>query len=144
MSTEDEAKWAALTAKPVDEIITAYHTVKAVLDAESKKWDEREAFLKSKLKRMESALIAKAHAEGTTGFKTPMGTAYIRNSLKANIADFETFADWVLANKAIHFMQKRVSIDSIKSYMEENEGRIPPGISTFTEEGMTITKPRSK
>jgi hypothetical protein len=144
MSEEDEARWAALTAKPVDEIITAYHIVKTALEAEAKVWDEREAFLKSKLKRMESALIAKAHAEGTTGFKTPMGTAYIRNSLKANIADFGVFSEWVLANRAIHFMQKRVSIDSVKSYMEEHDGRIPPGISTFTEEGMTITKPRAK
>lgn len=57
-----------------------------------------------------------------------LGTAYQQRVLSVKCADRGAFHAFVFKHHAGEYLTAHVSKDAVNTYMEENEGRLPPGI----------------
>jgi hypothetical protein len=59
-----------------------------------------------------------------------IGTAYKSDVLSVTCADKGAFHSWVFKHHASEFLTKHVAKEAVKTHMEANEGKPPPGLST--------------
>lgn len=127
----------------VDQVITAYlqfrnekSTIRA--DAETKT-----AAIDAKLEKLEAWLKTKADADGVTSFRTPHGTAFMTTVDYANVADWDAIIAYIKANEAYDMLEKRVSKNAVRGYINANKA-VPPGVTYGTKLEVNVRKPGTK
>jgi len=104
-----------------------------------------ESQFKQVMEHLENLMLADADANKVTGFTIAnVGTSYTSTVDKFSIANDATFFDFMLQEKDIGFLERRVSSTYIKEYMENHEGMLPPGINKFSERTMRVRKAGAK
>lgn len=99
--------------------------LKAKLDAEHK---ERTAPIAAAMDKAESALLAMFDQLGMDSAGCPAGTAYRTTKTSATVADMDAFLEFVKANEAWHFLERRVAKTQVDEYVAANQD-LPPGIN---------------
>lgn len=130
-------------ALTVDDVISGYMKLrrqKEAIDAETK---ERLKSIKEKMAKLESWLKAKADADGVTSFKTESGTAYVSTTDFASVADWDAVLDFIRENDAYEMLEKRVSKNAVRGFIEANSA-VPPGINYGTKLEINVRKPAPK
>ena len=56
------------------------------------------------------------------------------------IEDYDKFAQFVLRNKLLHLMQRRISPAALREWNENNPRKKVPGIGVFTKRRLHVTK----
>lgn len=88
--------------------------------------------------KIEAELMRRLHERGATSTKTGAGTAYMTETMKITIADGKAFGDFVIAEGNTEFFHARAKVETVKQYMKDNGDRLPPGLSSFRELGITV------
>lgn len=118
---------------PIDRLVKVYVKMRDAKSEMTKRHDAEVAVLDEAMDKISVEFKRRALEQGTDGFKTDFGTVYLQTSLKSSCADWQIFYDWMQKENALDFLEKRISNGQIKTYMEEHEGALPPGISVFKE-----------
>jgi hypothetical protein len=106
----------------------------AELSAEEKR-------IKEERDTLRAAMLQKMQADGlTTATIKGVGTAYIYKAMFSNIADDSTFFSWVKEHDAFDALERRVKSTFVKTYMDEHNDAIPPGLNVFTELEVRVRK----
>jgi hypothetical protein len=100
--------------------------IKKAFEAEYNKLDEKLAMIATELK-------ARAQAEGVDGFKAESGTVYLSETMKVSGSDWNAFSEFLKTHDPLEFMEKRISATAVKTFMKDNDGQLPPGVSIFKE-----------
>jgi hypothetical protein len=125
----------------IDRLVATYIKIRDARAAASSEHKKRDAELKEQLDLINNALLAKAHEDGVTGFTVKgVGTTYIDVDLQCSGSDWGVFYDWMKENDALDMLERRIKSTAIKTYMENHDGAIPPGVSTFAQQIMKIRK----
>lgn len=133
-----------MTDVSVDRLVATYIKIRDARAAASSVYKKQDAEFKEKMDLINNALLAKAHDDGVTGFKVKgVGTTYIDIELHCSGSDWGVFYSWMKENDALDMLERRIKSTEIKKYMEEHEGAIPPGVSTFSQQIMKVRKPTS-
>lgn len=102
--------------------------------AEEKKIKEERSQIKhAMLQLMNESNLQTATIKG-------LGTAYIYKSVFASVADDTAFFGWVKEHDAFEALERRVSRSFVQTYMDEHEGKIPPGINVMSEFEVRVRK----
>lgn len=134
MSTDDKLKWDKLAA-----------TYVKIRDARSKlkrDFEASDATLKEQQNKIGAVLLKILIDNEVSSIKTKGGTFYRKLDIKPSVADWSALYGFIKENDAFEALERRVKKDFIKSYMEDNEGALPPGVSIVQE--YTVTVNRSK
>lgn len=143
--------------EPTDgELVTAYIELDDKYKTVKKNYDIREAQYKDRLKAVQAELLRRQTAQGTTQIKVAgVGLAYQSTKMVASCADWDVFFNWSVTQiqKALTegtdptavfaFFQKRLTIDTVKHFMENNEGGVPPAVNTMTEYTVTVRRDKN-
>jgi hypothetical protein len=105
-----------------------------------KDFELADAALSEQQKTIRVAMLEKMQANGAKSIGTTHGTVYLDEQLKASAEDWMIVHDFIRENNAFDLLEKRISRNAVKQYMEENEGRLPPGISIFKEVDVKIRR----
>lgn len=113
----------------------------------TKLYDAEQAQFKAIMGTCENLMLATADAQGTTGFKTDLGTTYTAESQRASVADhaaFHAFLDALPPEADRYgFFETRLSQTRIAEYTETT-GSPPPGLNIFRERNMRVRKVSEK
>jgi hypothetical protein len=127
----------------VDEVISAYMTLrsrKESIEAEAK---EKVASVKEKMAKLEAWIKTQADAQGVTSFKTKHGTAFLTTVDYASVADWDSLLGFIKEREAYDLLEKRVSKISVRSYID-GEKIVPPGVNYGTKLEVNIRKPSTR
>lgn len=129
-----------------DKLIDVYVKIRDKRSEIKKEFEEQDGKLKEQLSVIENELLRRIQAEGGTQFKSDHGLAYISESLKASFADKATFSNYCEEHDIdpLDLMESRVSTRALQEYMDEHEGKVPPGINTFRELNVRVRRPTAK
>jgi len=69
-----------------------------------------------------------ADAQGVTSFATPHGTAFKTTKDWIKVSNWDVVLDFIIDGDLKHLLPQSVKKAAVKEYMEENEGKLPPGL----------------
>jgi len=103
------------------------------------KLNEEIKFFNSRIKEIETELMAMMEEEELELFRTESGTFSLKTSMYAGIENMSDFINWIQKTENIGFIQKRASNKAIEEYFNET-GILPPGISTYLKTTISTRK----
>ena len=121
-----------------DRIVKAIVKMREAIASETKESEARVKVIKTQKEQLETELLRRLLARGATQTKTAFGTAFVDESMKAQIADEEVFRAFVRDSGDLDFYQKRLKVEHLREYMREHGDSLPPGVSIFKEKGITV------
>lgn len=124
---------------PIDKLIRAYRKIRDARADLKAQYEEADAKLVAQQEVIKAELIKLMTTTGVTKLATPDGIAFMQEKLKASIADWSDFSEWVITNQALDMLEKRVRSKAVEEYIETH-GTTPPGINVYREFDVVIRK----
>lgn len=127
----------------IDQVISKYMQLrdeKQAIVAEAKAATDA---LDTKMTKLEQYIKVRAQQDGVTSFKTSHGTAFLTTVDFANVADWDAVLGFIKDNDAYDMLQRRVSKDAVRGYIDANK-EVPPGINYGTKLEVNVRKPANK
>lgn len=123
-----------------DKMVRTFQKIKAKREQLKREFAAADEELKSKQALLQSMLLKFLTDSNLSSARTSTGTIYKQTKILPRAADWDVFYTWVRENDAFDFLEKRITRDAVKRYMEENDGLPPPGVSIFSEIEVGIRK----
>lgn len=120
--------------------VKAYTNLRDARSSLRKDFDAADAVLKENQTKIEAVMLDFLNSNGMSSVRTDAGTFYKQGDIKPACQDWSSFYDWIKEHDAFDALEKRVTKTFIKSYMDENEGSLPPGISVYREFAVRIRR----
>lgn len=114
-----------------DALIAENFKIEDLIKAVQAKFNEWAAPHKTRLTEIEVEISRRLLERNANNTKTDSGTAYFSDLLNAKVESVETLFDYV----ADHWetvggeVKINVPVDTVRTYMESNDGKPPPGMS---------------
>lgn len=86
----------------------------------------------------EVVLMETMKTEGVDKSTGKLATASISDVASANVVDWDLFGAYVLKNKYIHLLQRRISLPAVRELFE-TKGKVP-GVEPFTQRKLNLRK----
>jgi hypothetical protein len=101
------------------------------------KLDDQKAEIKLAMKDQMRSL-------GITSVKTAGGNISLSTKTRYYTEDWDSFKTFMIENDAIDLVEKRIAQTNMALFLEENPGKVPAGLSSVSENTVTVTKPTTK
>lgn len=121
-----------------------YAKVEKDIKAREAAFDDEMKERRELLKRIKSIGIRKLDKEGVKSMKTGAGSIQVVTKPTYGFLCKETFIEWVAKTGSVSMLQTRVSGPEVKSYIEEHDGDIPPGIRISNARIIRLVPKRGK
>ena len=99
----------------------------------AEKFKEDDDALKAKMTVIQNALLKYLDAGHINSVKTDKGTIYRQEEITPQGSDWDVFYKWIRQNDAFDALERRIKKTFIRTFMDTNDGAIPPGVSVFRE-----------
>lgn len=120
--------------------VKAYTNLRAARADVRKDFDARDGELKAAQEKIEMYLLNYLNENGMASVKTDNGTFYRQEEIKPSCQDWSAFYAWIKENDAFDALEKRVTKTFVKSYMDDNDGTPPPGVSVYRENVVRVRR----
>ncbi len=123
----------------IEDLTKVYIRIRDKRKEHTAEYEKADAVFKEQLATVEAALLARLDADKATSVKTEFGTVYKQIEIKPSANDWDAFFKWVQQDiSRFEFLQKRITVEPIKTYMEENRDEndgelLPPGVSVVRQ-----------
>lgn len=117
----------------IQQVAEGYVTLRNQKKALEKKHKEELAPTVESMKKMEAFMLDLFSQQGLQNISTDVATVYKSKRVSVKMENWQDFFEFVQANEAWHFLTRSVSKTMVTEYLEE-EGKLPPGLSTSTEQ----------
>ncbi len=114
--------------------IDALFKMREVLRGLQAKEKEQEDLIKA----AEVVLMETMKAEGVEKSTGKLATVSISEIQSANVVDWDAFGAFVIKNKYLHLLQKRISIAAVREIFE-TKGKVP-GVEPFVQHKLNLRK----
>lgn len=84
--------------------------------------------LDAAMEKTEAAILDFFNKHGMDSAKCEAGTAYRSVKSSATVVDMDAFLDFVRANEAWHFLEKRVAKTAVDEFVADTQD-LPPGVN---------------
>lgn len=122
-------------------LVEAYINVRGQREKLLREYEAADANLKEDLRRLEVALLDICNTVNADSIKTTHGTVMRKMNERFFCNDWDNFYRYVLDNKAVQLLERRIHQGNFKEHMREVEGDgLPPGVNVMREFGVTVRK----
>ena len=131
----------AMVATDTARMVRVHRKMTAAISLLTKDYEEKKAAIKAQQAAIENAMLAFLNTHNVKTANTVDGMFYWQEDITPTGADWEAFYKWVAENDAFDFLERRIKKTSIKTYMDANEGALPPGVNLYRERVIRVRKP---
>jgi replicative DNA helicase len=110
------------------DLVKYYVDLRDFLKADEVATSARLAPHKENMNLVEAELQRRLIERGSDSTKTEYGTAYQTEVMSVRTADKGVFVDWAIHQGVVAEMDLRPAKETVKTFMDENNGQTPPGI----------------
>lgn len=128
----------------LEQLVAAYLSIRGERERIKLEYEAQDAALKSELSVLEVAMLEVCNQTKADSIKTQQGTVIRKLNERFYCNDWENFRDFVLENKAVELLERRIHQGNFKEFMAEHEqDGLPPGVNVMREYGVVVRKPAS-
>jgi hypothetical protein len=110
---------------------------KAALVAE---FTEKEKKLDADMAVIKAALLDYCKKQNVDSVRTTAGLVYRTVKTRYWTSDWQSMYNFVLENKVPEFFEKRLNQSVVKSYLEDNPDKMPPGLNVDSEYTVVVRR----
>lgn len=126
---------------PLDKLAKVYRKIKQQIDLLTQEYDTKVEVLKAQQDEIRFAMKDQMKTLGVKSVSTAFGTVSLIHKTRYSTEDWESFDKFVVENDVPALFERRIAQSNMAKYLEENPTRIPPGLSTFSDFEIRVTKP---
>ena len=130
MSEENEVVPLETLARVYRKIYLKAQEIQKQLD----KLEEQKSEIKNAMKDQMRQL-------GINSVKTAGGNISLSTKTRYYTDDWDSFKTFVIENAALDLFEHRIAQKNMALFLEENPGKVPAGLSSLSENTVTVTKP---
>jgi hypothetical protein len=126
---------------PMDKLAKIYRKIKMSIEELTQEYDTKVETLKAQQNEIRLAMKDQMKALGVKSVNTAFGTVTMMHKTRYGTEDWDSFNTFVVENDVADLFERRISQSNMARYLEENPTKIPPGLSTFSDFEIRVTKP---
>ena len=126
---------------PFDRMVKIYRQIKARIDLLTQEYDTEVELLKGQQEQLKLAIKDQMKVLGLTSMRTEFGLVSMVIKTRYNTQDWDSFKTFIVEHEVVDLLEKRISQGNMATFLKENPGIVPPGLNSFTEFEIRITKP---
>lgn len=126
---------------PLDKLAKIYRKIKAEIDALTQEYDTKLEQLKAQQDELRFAMKDQMRTLGVKSVSTAFGTVSMINKTRYSTEDWDSFKKFIVENDVVDLLEKRIAQTNMARYLEENPGKVPPGLNAFSDFEIRVTKP---
>ena len=130
MSEENEVVPLETLARVYRKIYLKTQEIQKQLDKLEEQKDELKNAMKDQMREL-----------GLKSVKTEGGNISMSTKKRYYTDDWDSFKTFMMDNDALDLVERRISQSNMALFLEENPGKVPAGLSSLTENTVTVTKP---
>ena len=129
---------------PLDKLAKVYRKIKEQIDTLTREYDTKIEVLKASQDMLKFAMKDQMKALGVKSVNTTFGTLSMVSKTRYSTQDWDSFKRFIVENDAVDLLEKRIAQTNMAQFLEENPGVVPPGLNSFSDFEIRVTKPTAK
>lgn len=126
---------------PMDRLAKVYRKIKSEIDQLTQEYDTKLETLKAQQDEIRFAMQNQMKLLGVRSVNTAFGTVSMVKKTRYNTQDWDSFKKFVVEHDVVDLLEKRIAQTNMATFLEENPGLVPPGLNSFSEFEIRVTKP---
>ena len=126
---------------PMDKLAKAYLKIRAAKSELTQQYEAQLADLDAQENELETAMKDQMLAMGTKSMRTDFGTVMLGTKTRYTTQDWGSFKEFVIKNDAVDLLERRIAQRNMAQFLEENPGKVPPGLNADTQYQISVRKP---
>lgn len=110
------------------------------LRAQIAELDEKRKVLEGTKAGLEAQLLAAMEDTGVTSFNTDGALVYRQVRMFANVTDMEALLAYCKQHDSLHLLQRRVSIDALREWLEHDPNAVVEGIQVGAKSTISVRR----
>ena len=131
------------TASNLGRIVQAYNAIRDARTARRRAFETADQELEADQNKLKVVMLALLNQTGAKSIATDFGTVYRSEKIKPSAADWQAIWEFAMNNDGFEIVEKRLKAAFVKQYMDENEGRPPPGVNVHREFEVSVRRSNS-
>jgi hypothetical protein len=125
---------------PFDKLVKIYRKIKLNIDTLTKEYDTQVEVLKAQQDEIKFAIKDQMKALGLSSMRTEFGTVSMVSKTRYATQDWDSFKRFIIEHEVVDLLEKRIAQSNMASFLQENPGVVPPGLNSFSDFEVRITK----
>lgn len=125
----------------MDTLARTYIRIRGHLQELEREHEERVKALKEQQQMLCNEMKDRMLKQGGTSMKTVHGTVILSEKTRYFTQDWDAFKTFMVEHDALDLLEKRIAQGNMKTFLEANPDKVPPGLSSETEYQVTVRKP---
>ena len=126
---------------PMDKLARIYRKIKTEIDTLTQEYDNKLETLKAQQDELKFAMKDQMQALGVKSVNTAYGTVSMIHKTRYSTQDWDSFKKFIVEHDVVDLLEKRIAQTNMARFLEENPGSVPPGLKSFSEFEIRVTKP---
>jgi hypothetical protein len=128
-------------AVPIDKLARVYRKIKTEIDTLTQEYDGKLEALKAQQDEIKFAMKDQMQALGVKSVQTTFGTVSMIHKTRYSTQDWDSFKKFIVEHDVVDLLEKRIAQSNMAKFLEENPGSVPPGLNSFSDFEIRVTKP---
>ena len=128
-------------AVPMDKLARIYRKIKTEIDTLTQEYDNKLETLKAQQDELKFAMKDQMQALGVKSVNTAFGTVSMIHKTRYSTQDWDSFKKFIVEHDVVDLLEKRIAQTNMARFLEENPGSVPPGLNSFSDFEIRVTKP---
>jgi hypothetical protein len=128
-------------AVPIDKLARVYRKIKTEIDTLTQEYDGKLEALKAQQDEIKFAMKDQMQALGVRSVQTTFGTVSMIHKTRYSTQDWDSFKKFIIEHDVVDLLEKRIAQSNMAKFLEENPGSVPPGLNSFSDFEIRVTKP---
>lgn len=129
------------TIVPMDKLARIYRKIKTEVDTLTQEYDNKLETLKAQQDELKFAMKDQMQALGVKSVNTAYGTVSMIHKTRYSTQDWDSFKKFIVEHDVVDLLEKRIAQTNMARFLEENPGSVPPGLNSFSDFEIRVTKP---
>jgi len=129
----------------LEEMVIDYLSLRGQREVLLADYEAKDAELKEAMKNIEANMLSVCNDTNADSIRTQNGTVIRKLNERFYCNDWDNFKDFVLENKAVELLERRIHQGNFKEFISERQDDgLPPGVNVMREFGIVVRKPASR
>lgn len=123
-----------------EQLVTVYIKMREKRQQLQREFDEADGRIKEQQDAVTQALLELCKDMGAEGLRTPAGSVFRTVKTRYWTSDWGSMKSFIKENDAFELLEQRVHQTNMKSFLEENPDKLPPGLNVDSKYSVTVRR----
>ena len=123
-----------------EQLVSVYIKMRDKRQQLQREYDEADGRIKEQQDAVTQALLEICKEQGAEGLRTPAGSVFRTVKTRYWTSDWSSMKEFIKEHDAFELLEQRVHQTNMKSFLEENPDKLPPGLNVDSKYSITVRR----